>query len=140
MNDNEIIKALECCRNNGTSNTYCDDCAYSVYEDCGARQAKDVLDLINRLKAENEGLQKENNILKTNNQSMCMSMPNMAKAERAEARKEFAENSVERVEKAKLKYQRLCKEQGEEMEEHISILFDGIIGIINNLLKEMADK
>ena len=57
LTDNEIIKALECCRDNGVSNTYCDDCAYSVYEDCGARQAKDTLDLIKRQKAEIERLQ-----------------------------------------------------------------------------------
>jgi hypothetical protein len=50
--------------------------------------------------------------------------------------KEFAENAIERVEKAKLKYQRLCEEQGEEMEEPMRIHFNGIIGIINNLLKE----
>ena len=58
MEDKDIIKALECCRDNGTSNTYCDDCAYSVYEDCGARQAKDALDLINRQQAEIERLRK----------------------------------------------------------------------------------
>lgn len=42
MTDNEIIKALECCKDNGISNTYCDNCAYNGYEDCGARQSKDV--------------------------------------------------------------------------------------------------
>ena len=55
---------------------------------------------------------------------------------KAEAIKEFAEKAVEKVEKARQKYQRLCKEQGEEMEEHMHIHFNGTIGIINNLLKE----
>ena len=49
---------------------------------------------------------------------------------------EFAENSVDQVEKARLKYQRLCKEQGEEMEEHMHIHFNGIIKIINDIKKE----
>lgn len=55
---------------------------------------------------------------------------------KAKAYKEFTENAVERVEKARQKYERLCKEQGEQMEEYMHIHFDGIIGIINNLLKE----
>ncbi len=38
-----------------------------------------------------ETLTKENEVLKTNNHSMCLSMPNIAKAERAAAVKEFAE-------------------------------------------------
>ena len=57
---------------------------------------------------------------------------------KSEAYKEFANNTVERVEKAKLKYQRLCEEQGEKMEEHMHIHFNGIIKIINNLLKELV--
>ena len=57
---------------------------------------------------------------------------------KAEAYKEFAELAVERVDKAKQKYQRLCKEQGEEMEEHMHIHFNGITKIINNLLKELV--
>ena len=57
---------------------------------------------------------------------------------KTEAYKEFAETVIDRVEKAKVKYQRLCKEQGEEMEEHMHIHFNGIIGIINNLLKELV--
>ena len=57
---------------------------------------------------------------------------------KAEAYKEFAETAIDRVEKAKAKYQRLCKEQGEEMEEHMHVHCNGIIGIINNLLKELV--
>ena len=57
---------------------------------------------------------------------------------KTEAYKEFAETAIDRVEKAKAKYQRLCKEQGEEMEEHMHIHFNGIIGIINKLLKELV--
>lgn len=57
---------------------------------------------------------------------------------KAEAIKEFAENAVDRVEKARLKYQRLCKELGEEMEEHMHIHFNGIIKIIKDIEKEMV--
>lgn len=58
---------------------------------------------------------------------------------KAEAYKEFAKTAIDRVEKAKAKYQRLCKEQGEEMEEHMHIHFNGITKVINNLLKELVD-
>jgi uncharacterized protein with von Willebrand factor type A (vWA) domain len=57
---------------------------------------------------------------------------------KAEAYKEFAERAIDRVKKARQKYQRLCKEQGEEMEEYMHIHFNGITGIINNLLKELV--
>lgn len=98
-----------------------------------------IANLIKRLQAENEELRKEN-IIATQKRANIFEIVNAYERGRTEALKEFVENSVERVEKAKLKYQRLCKEQGEEMEEHISILFDGIIGIINNLLKEMEQE
>lgn len=52
MTDKDIIKALECCRN---ENGICSDCPYSDdYTNCNTRIAKDVLDLINRQKAEIE--------------------------------------------------------------------------------------
>ena len=52
MTDNEIIKALEICQN---ENGMCSDCPYSDdYTNCNTRIAKDVLDLINRQKAEIE--------------------------------------------------------------------------------------
>lgn len=57
MTDNEIIKALEICRN---ENGICSDCPYSDdYTNCNTRIAKDVLDLINRQKAEIERLREE---------------------------------------------------------------------------------
>lgn len=67
-------------------------------------------------------------------------LQNYIQEEKAKAYKEFAETVIDRVEKAKTKYQRLCKEQGEEMEEHMHIHFNGIIGIINNLVKEMVSE
>ena len=58
----------------------------------GNRIASLSEELINRQKAENEDLKKENEALKTNYQSMCMSLSNMAKVERRKAIKEFWNN------------------------------------------------
>lgn len=56
MNDNEIIKALECCRD-----CKCKDCpCYNKETDgCKELDEQDILDLINRQKVEIEKLQKE---------------------------------------------------------------------------------
>ena len=129
LTNNEIIKALECCAKDDCKSCPLWDCDGDCFEELIEKQ--NLLDLIKRLQAENERLKN-----KCEDCAGCSEW----KCDCSNIRKEFAENSVERVEKAKLKYQRLCKEQGEEMEEHISILFDGIIGIINNLLKEMESK
>lgn len=53
---------------------------------------------------------------------------------KAEAIKEFMDSAIERVEKARQKYQRLCKEQGEEIDEAMNIHFNGMV----NILKETA--
>lgn len=59
MTDNEIIRALECCQGNAD----CANCPYyeNNHYQCGNNFNKDVLDLINRQKAEIERLNKENN-------------------------------------------------------------------------------
>ena len=83
MTDNEIINALECCCSPKVN--ACDDCPFHkrCYEN-NEWLEKEAIDLINRQKAEIERLE-------TNCLSMAQTMPNMAKAERAEAVKEFAE-------------------------------------------------
>ena len=87
MTDKEIIKALELC---SADECWCDDCPYeNLCTDTDI--TKFALDLINRQKAEIERLE-------TNCLSMAQTMPNMAKAERAEAVKEFAERLKEYVE------------------------------------------
>ena len=86
---------------------------------------ENAVELMKHQKAENERLKEENKILSRYEGNI-----------QAEAYKEFAKMAIDRVEKAKAKYQRLCKEQGEEMEEHMHIHFNGITKIINNLLKE----
>ena len=77
MTDNDIIKALE------------DAKKYKFVPD--EFFIDKTLDLINHQKAEIERLE-------TNCLSMAQTMPNMAKAERAEAVKEFAERLKEYVE------------------------------------------
>ena len=91
MTDNEIIKYMQCVIGNEVN---CSECTYQKvlpFPSCRMMCAKNALDLINRQKAENEKLKAENEVMKTNCNSMYVSMPNMAKAERAEAIKDFAE-------------------------------------------------
>ncbi len=53
MTDNEIIKALECCKNKRCVNCPYDDVA-DKFAECSAKLVNDALDLINRQKAEIE--------------------------------------------------------------------------------------
>ena len=83
MTDEQIIKALECCTGKGKS---CKECPAFVKVDRSKCRQYFIaaLELIRRQ-------QKQIDVLNTNCMSMCQSMPNMAKAERAEAIKEFAD-------------------------------------------------
>lgn len=58
MTDNEIIKALEICGNIDVS---CKGCVFANCELCRVKLAENAFILINRLRAEIERLQKENN-------------------------------------------------------------------------------
>lgn len=60
MTDNEIIKALEVC-SYATSNKDCEKCPYYPDEECVKKQFTDILDLINRQKAEIEEWKEEAN-------------------------------------------------------------------------------
>lgn len=57
MNEKDILKALECCSKSGCSDNETKDCPLKPYKDCSTRLAINALDLINRQKAEIEGLQ-----------------------------------------------------------------------------------
>ena len=62
MTDNEIIKALECCK--PKQNRNCGDCpAYDLGNFCAAELKEKALDLISRQKAEIERLNKEVNLV-----------------------------------------------------------------------------
>ena len=79
MTDNEIIKALECCKIGN-----CDDCPfYGIKEDCEVELPEEGLDLINRQKAEIEKLKHRKTELQIRNQEL--------QHEKSEAIKEFAE-------------------------------------------------
>ena len=58
LTDNEIIKALECCKYE--YDTKCELCCYNFYSRTGCRGElrRNALDLINRLQAENERLKR----------------------------------------------------------------------------------
>lgn len=99
------------------------------------RQIRELCDVCDMFEKTADKLFIENERLKKANESFA-DMGKMFSEIKAEAYKEFAEKAVEQVEKARQKYQRLCKEQGEEMEEYMHIHFNGITKIINNLLKE----
>lgn len=90
MTDNDIIKALKCCVDNGK----CKECPinphYGNYGYCTNLALTYALDLINRQKAEIDELRKSEEIAKQNAVNMARAMPNIAKATRIEAIKEFA--------------------------------------------------
>ena len=64
MTDNEIIKALECCSNGEYVD--CFNCPYKNFplRECSSENAKDVIAIINRQKAEIERFKIENAKLK----------------------------------------------------------------------------
>ena len=157
LTDSEIVKALKQCSDcNADLRKSCNGCLLLNYFPYCTENGIDLgVDLINRLQDKNKAykyyydeclkdLKKantENERLKYCNETNISSIATLherLKTAKAEAYKEFAEKSVERVEKARKKYQKLCKEQGEEMEEHMNIHFNGITKIINNLLKELV--
>lgn len=122
LTDNEIIKALKLCPKRNM-NSECTQCPYFESDGiCFEVLMADSLDLINRQKAEIERL-------KTNCLSMAQTMPNIAKAERAEAVKEFAER-YERYLLSQLTTAPLDKK------EWINFCLDEL----DNLKKEMVDK
>lgn len=67
LTDAEIKKALECCRYDDYD--YCEKCPYSKNKPCQENLIQDAFDLINRLQAENERLEKEKQLLLDNHPS-----------------------------------------------------------------------
>ena len=142
MTDAEIIKALECCTNKGAK---CSDCpAFKKVDrsDC-KKYFRGALDLINRQQVEIERLKECPKCIyeydgKTTEyciQGPCSNFKTVEQI-KSEAYKEFAESLNEKVENARKKYQRLCREQGEKEDEAMNIHFKGIIKLVNNLVKE----
>lgn len=76
MTDNEIIKALECCKMFYAehNNFHCNDCPINDCKECETKLFSNALDLINRQQAEIERLQKTIDKLKLD--MSYMSSPN----------------------------------------------------------------
>ena len=79
LTDQEIIKAFRECGQKMNTN-YCDECPYNKGMCNDIQMTKDILDLINRLQAENERL-------KQNNKAIMQTIADV----HTEAIKEFAE-------------------------------------------------
>ena len=124
MTDNKIIKALECCKNDGI---ICYECPYKKTNGCMEKLSADALDLINRLQAENEKLKKayqrcawERDMLMEQNAYNC-------KLAKAEAYKEFADLSIKRI----------C-EQVSAPTPSESYIVERCNQVIDNFLKELV--
>ena len=113
MIDNEIIKALE-----WNISKFGEEVCFGYMDKDGCKKvnAKDVLDIINRQKAEIE-------ILNNNISSMAVTMHNSAKATRNEAIKWFAERLKEEID--------IRPTHSNEQNKYVCFLID-------NLVKEMA--
>ena len=125
MNDNDIIKALECCANTNWIDE-CEGCPLYDTEKCINTVMQNALDLINRQKAEIERLTGELAISQTGYVSMeghAWQLREQLKSAKSEAIKEFAE----RVDKI------LCLQIGPSKR-----LFWKIKEDIDNLVKEMV--
>ena len=123
MTDNEIIKALECCKT-GDDCKGCPYCVNGLYT-CGEHFNEDMLDLINRQKAEIENM---NNLVVYN--ATCATKLQLKLVEaKAEAVKEFAERLKEKAVDVGI-----CDAQGNGYGGATVIL----IGDIDNLVKEMV--
>ena len=92
MTDNEIIKALECCIND-----VCEDCPlYGENGNCVQNTKRNALDLINRQKAEIEGLQKEIEIKTQKRVNMYERLDAFERGE-SKGRKEFADRLRKKI-------------------------------------------
>ena len=136
MTDNEIKKALECLMHDN-----CDDCPYYHRDDCADRikdpteLSKYVLDLINRLQAENERLKADCDKIAEDYSNLMIEKDelfdeaeNLIKSAKAEAIKEFAERLKEKG----------IKVQGGSGFEGVTTMTTNVQ--IDNLVKEMGVK
>lgn len=152
LTDNEIIKALEC--HTGNNSKRCQVCPYTIYGCyCLDHLHPDLLDLINRQKAEIEKLEKENTvfreIIKKQDDEISALRKDLLKRENLE---ESFSKSVKQFDKrlektVKLERAEAYKEFTEKFKEKISqkvccgrLSFVETEYELNNLLKEMEDK
>ena len=123
MGDNEIVKALECCLETSGVNCgkcpYCDNC---VTDENTSLMMTDALDLINRLKAEIERLQKA-----VEDKGGLI----LIETAKSEAYREFADKVKMEAENATCVYEP-DRPQADNMVYHISNIR------LNKILKELV--
>lgn len=134
MTDEQIIKALECCATDDGDN--CSQCPYGniVYKSgnggCVNRCRKDALDLIDRQKIENEGLQERISYLEESIDCSRKEYNNLlqkSQQAKSEVIKEFAE---------RLKRTSIGLEIGDDKKFKMTIVSTVAI---DNLVKEMTE-
>ena len=135
MTDNEIIKALECCKKPVGSGA-CNYCPFDYQREkrltpsdksCTTLMFDSALDLINRLQAENERLQGGLKTALDMVQEAKVLLASDIKTAKSEARKEFAARLKVRLDMSVYSY---------STEEVLS----DIENIIDNLLEEMESE
>ena len=132
MENNEIIKALECCfAEKGTKQT-CGECPYHKFgELCKVKRDKDALDLINRQQETIETLRncvKQHHIIRQDDKSPLSLLAAEIKAEEI---KEFAERLKEKAHTQPI-FDTYC---GNKYMGDVSKVY---VADIDNLVKEMV--
>lgn len=133
LTDNEIIKALEWLESK--TKEYCEQCAYKNSEVCDIcifDKIKLALDLINRLKAENERLSQFCGVLLRNGGELFKEI----ETAKAEVYKECLEELLDRIFEDNDLYERCAKGMcHQEYQQGYAEKNDQIIRHIQNLLK-----
>lgn len=149
MNDNDIIKALECCANANWIDE-CEGCPLYDTEKCINTVMQNALDLINRQKAEIEKYEKEHNekfnkwmVLDEQTRKRYAELYEEAKGVvRAEAIKGFAERLKESI--SNMEYTANIKRKTVSVETlytQVNWVFHEIVPkTIDSLVKEMTEE
>lgn len=141
MNPNEIKKALECCTQPTTD---CDNCPYTMNDDCFDIVKLDALAYINQLEAENKAFGK---IIKKQDDEISVLRKDLLKRQNLEenfskVKKQFDKKMLKHV-----KFERAdaIKEFAQRLKSNFAVikyislvLYERIIQIIDNLVKEMV--
>ena len=123
LNDNEIIKALECCKRAAVRQ--CEGCPYKERSSCAFELRRDALDLINRQQAEIERLKLEVEAV----DELINPLP-------------FKSNFDRAIETAKSEAIKEFAERLKGMHRHNTTSVTSLVTVfdnINNLVKEMTE-
>ena len=130
MTDNEIIKALECCRCGDEDLSDCDHCPLECNNlfVCHTKLSNKALSLINRQKAEIERLQDRLSKLQCSYDCELVYRKELHKRAKAEAVKEFADKMHTEIHQA---IESNCKARAERMGKTEDYALDAIISYCN---------